>query len=84
MLFAKGLLSHFAKGQKRILPRFTRQEYASPETEFANRLKRLNLAIFVNVIMGIFLYLANPPEVLYGTMIYDRILIQKDGLQKRP
>ena len=53
-------------------------------SEFANRLKRLNLAIFVNVIMGIFLYLANPPEVLYGTMIYDRILIQKDGLQKRP
>ena len=51
--------------------------------EFANRLKRLNLAIFVNVIMGIFLYLANPPEVLYGTMIYDRNLIQKDGLQKR-
>ena len=61
-----------------------REEGLQSYPEFANRLKRLNLAIFVNVIMGIFLYLANPPEVLYGTMIYDRILIQKDGLQKRP
>ena len=51
--------------------------------EFANRLKRLNLGIFVNVIMGIFSYLANPPDVLYGTMIYDRVPIQKDGLQKK-
>ena len=53
-------------------------------TEFANRFKRLNLDIFVNVIMGISSYLANPADVLYGTMIYDRVLIQKDGLQKRP
>ena len=52
--------------------------------EFANRLKRLNLGIFIDVIMGIFSYLANLPDVLYGTMIYERVPIQKDGLQKRP
>ena len=52
--------------------------------EFANRLKRLNLGIFVNVIMGTSSYLVNPPNVLYGSVIYDKAFIHKVGLQKRP
>ena len=52
-------------------------------TEFANRFKRLNLDIFITLIMGISSYLAKPPDALYGTVKYDRAFIQKEGLQKR-
>ena len=62
---------------------FTHPSLCRPFSEFANRFKRLNLDIFITLIMGISSYLAKPTDALYGTTMYDRAFIQKEGLQKR-